>query len=53
MRHSETDCMLTSAIDLVLEWVPGGDLLDYILKRNGLSKLARLALVNLANMENR
>ncbi|RPD54428.1 kinase-like protein [Lentinus tigrinus ALCF2SS1-7] len=26
-------------INLVLEWVPGGDLLDYILKRNGLPEL--------------
>lgn len=24
-------------VDIVLEWVPGGDLLEYILKRNGLS----------------
>lgn len=24
--------------DLVLEWVPGGDLLDYILKNNGLNE---------------
>ncbi|KAI0355786.1 Pkinase-domain-containing protein [Trametes cingulata] len=26
------------SINLVLEWVPGGDLLDYILKRNGLQE---------------
>ncbi|KAI9067527.1 Pkinase-domain-containing protein [Trametes sanguinea] len=27
------------SINLVLEWVPGGDLLDYILRRNGLQEL--------------
>ncbi len=30
--------------DIVLEWVPGGDLLEYILGRNGLSKWFRLRI---------
>lgn len=33
----------SAPVDLVLEWVPGGDLLDYIIKRDGLRKLSSLS----------
>jgi ser/thr/tyr protein kinase RAD53 len=37
LPYSRRDYLLMSMTDLVLEWVSGGDLLEYILKKDGLS----------------
>ena len=43
-KYSITDSsniLAECLLDIVLEWVPGGNLLDYILKKNGISEYQR------------
>lgn len=51
MSYLRGSTLIKSFADLVLEYISGGDLLDYILKKNGLSKfLLFTTVINGANV---